>query len=54
MDTTVFDVYVWSKLVGTYQTLNKAKAALYRRIQIPNSLSSVRKRILSPAAEHRT
>ena len=48
MDTTVFDVYVWSKLVGTHQTLNKAKAALYRRIQTPNSLSSVRKRTPKP------
>jgi hypothetical protein len=48
VSTTVFDVYAWNKLVGTYQTLNKGKAALYRRIQTPNSPSCVRKRTPEP------
>jgi hypothetical protein len=48
VNTTVFDVYVWNKLAGTYQTLNKAKAALYRKTPNPNSLSFVRDRTPKP------
>lgn len=46
----VYDVYFWNKLIGTYQSLNKANAALHRQDRHApiRSVSFVKARVPRP------